>query len=231
MKLASPQNTGMLGRWETPLAMLPGRCLTSLTLLPSSYSIFPVRGQPDLDREYRHPRTRQDKSSKNRTPAKRPTPGADDSSGAPHRRPTDDWHGLPPLEDLIHGVELFTRYYLQLGFIPKDHYVKRLRNDLRSTSLFLLVSILSISARLSPAFRLRYGGGAQAALHFMERASAVAAKEVHQEPTLERCQAFLLLSIAQQGNAERNKSYVSGIRSTMLLMPPLIQFSDAPRPS
>lgn len=120
----------------------------------------------------------------------------------------DDWHDLPPLADLVDGVNRFTRYYFQLGFIPKQQYLARLRNDHHSVNLFLLLAILSISARLSPSLRARYGTGVRAAEFFMGRASDMAIGEVYQEPTLERCQAFYLLSIAQQGSGLRNKSYV-----------------------
>lgn len=125
------------------------------------------------------------------------------------QRQADSWDGLPPLEDLIDGVNRFTKNYFQLGFVPKELYPDRLRKDHRSTSLFLLLSILSISGRMSPAFIARYGTGVKAAEYFMDRASLIANEEVYQEPTLERCQAFYLLSIAQQGSGLRNKSYVS----------------------
>lgn len=106
-------------------------------------------------------------------------------------------------------MRLLSQQYFQLGFIPKEQYLDRLAKDLRSTSLFLLMSILSISARLSPALKLRYGNGVKAAEYFTERASSKANEEVYQLPTLERCQAFFLLSIAQQSSGDRNKSYVS----------------------
>lgn len=169
----------------------------------SIHSIFPVRGQPDSDRDYRHPRTRADKAAKQSVVKVRAVAR---TSAAPSS--VDDWENLPPLGDLIDGVHRFTRYYFQLGFIAKQQFPDRLRRDHRSINLFLLMSILSISARLSPALRDRYGSGVKAAEHFMERASETAVGEVYQEPTLERCQAFYLLSIAQQGSGLKNKSYV-----------------------
>ena len=126
-----------------------------------------------------------------------------------HRYQADSWDTMPPMDEIIDGVNRFTRQYFQLGFTLKKQYPERLRRDRHSTSLFLLLAILSISARLSPPLRLRYGGRVQAAEYFMERAGLVAEEEVYQEPTLERCQAFYLLSIAQQGSGLRNKSYVS----------------------
>lgn len=120
----------------------------------------------------------------------------------------DQWDYLPPLPDIIDAVNQFTRNYFQLGFIPKQAFSERLRSDHRSISVFLLLSILSISARFTPSLVDRYGGGMKAAETFMDRASAVALSELYQTPTLERCQAFYLLSIAQQGNGYKNKSYV-----------------------
>jgi hypothetical protein len=113
------------------------------------------------------------------------------------------------LDDLLDGVHRFTGQYVQLGFLPKERYPQRLREDLRSANLFLLLSILSISARLSPALIRRYGSSAEASRYFTDRASDVAVGEVYEMPTLERCQSFYLLSIAQQGSGEVNKSYVS----------------------
>lgn len=169
-----------------------------------------------MDRDYRHPRTRSDKVDKSTT-------GSTTGSAAKSRRSTtsgpsasprhlaDDWESLPPTQEIIDAVNLFTKQYFQLGFIPKEQYPERLRKNLRATSLFLLTSILSISARLSPALKLRYGNGVKAAGFFMGKASSIANEELYQEPTLERCQAFYLLSIAQQGSGERNSSYVSGV--------------------
>ncbi|KAG8420559.1 hypothetical protein J3459_010966 [Metarhizium acridum] len=187
--------------------------------IPAEECIFPVRGQPDLDREYRHPRTKADKSTRSGSTSSKPRRLNADGSPVTQQRQADNWENLPPLEELIDGVNLFTKQYFQLGFIPKEQYPERLRKDSRSTSLFLLMGILSISARLSPAFKLRYGTGVKAAEYFMERASLIAFEEVYQEPTLERCQAFYLLSIAQQGSGERNKSYINmGIAIRMAIL-------------
>ncbi|KAK7413347.1 hypothetical protein QQX98_007791 [Neonectria punicea] len=172
-------------------------------------SIFPVRGQPDNDREFRHPRMRADKTTR-RDPAK----VRRDILEAPVVRPpgqkvSDEWDRLPPLPDLIDGIHRFTHHYFQHGFIPKQEFPQRLQNDPRSVSVFLVVSILSISARLSPALAARYGSGLKAAEFFMERATSLAFGELYREPTLERCQGFYLLSIAQQGSGLRNMSYIN----------------------
>lgn len=115
---------------------------------------------------------------------------------------------MPPMPEIIEAVDRFTQRYFQLGFLPKRQYRDRLRKDRQSINMFLLLSILSISARLSPLMAKRYGTGMKASEFFMSRASDLAIGEVYEEPTLERCQAFYLLSIAQQGSGYNHKSYV-----------------------
>lgn len=123
--------------------------------------------------------------------------------------PIDEWDLLPPPLEVIEAVNIFTRHYFQLGFIPKKAFVERLRTNHQSVSVFLLLGLLSISARFTPLLIERYGTGVKAAEVFMERASAVARKELYKEPDLERCQGFYLLSIAQQGSGLKSQSAVS----------------------
>ncbi|KAK0656490.1 hypothetical protein B0T16DRAFT_38676 [Cercophora newfieldiana] len=188
--------------------------------LGASDCIFPVRGQPDHDRDYRHPRMRSEKSSK-RDPVKvrrdildapvirsptAPLPGV------PRPRVpkgADEWDLLPPLPEVIDSVNRFTRHYFQLGFIHKESFPERLRANHRSVSVFLLLSLLSVSARLTPSLVERYGGTVGAAEVFMERASHLALNELYRAPTLERCQAFYLLSISQQGSGLKYQSSIN----------------------
>ncbi|KAM7220089.1 hypothetical protein V8F06_004603 [Rhypophila decipiens] len=177
--------------------------------------VFPVRGQPDHDRDYRHPRMRAEKSNK-RDPVKvrREILDAPVQSPLPSAAPkfpkgVDEWDLLPPLPEIIEAVNKFTRHYFQLGFIPKQQFPERLRTNPRSVSVFYLLGILSVSARLTPSLVQRYGGGVNAAETFMERATSVALNELYKEPDLEKCQAFYLLSIAQQGSGMKNKSAVN----------------------
>lgn len=121
----------------------------------------------------------------------------------------DQWDYLPALPEIIEAVNQFTRNYFQLGFIPKQAFAERLATDHRSISVFLLLSILSISSRFTPSLVEHFGDGMKAADTFMERASAVALSELYETPSLERCQAFYLLSIAQQGSGLKNKSYIN----------------------
>lgn len=121
----------------------------------------------------------------------------------------DDWDLLPPLPEIIEAVNKFTRSYFQLGFIPKVLFPERLRTQHRSVSVFFLLGVLSISARLTPALVKRYGSAVRASETFMERAAAVALTEMYKDPSLERCQSFYLLSIAQQGSGLKHRSSVS----------------------
>ena len=182
-----------------------------------SSSVFPVRGQPDQDREYRHPRLRAEKQKKrDLTKVRReildaPGPLRSSLPTAPPAlaRGGDDWDLLPPLPEIIDAVNKFTGNYFQLGFIPKLLFPERLRTQHRSVSVFFLLGVLSISARLTPALVERYGSAVRASETFMERASALAQNELYKDPSLERCQAFYLLSIAQQGSGMKHKSSVS----------------------
>lgn len=180
-------------------------------------SIFPVRGQPDQDREYRHPRLRAEKQKRrDLTKVRREIlddPGSSRSSLSTAQpalaRLADDWGLLPPLPETIEAVKKFTSNYFQLGFIPKHLFPERLRTQHRSVSVLFLLGVLSISARLTPALVERYGSAVRASEVFMERASVLAQHEVYKDPSLERCQAFYLLSIAQQGSGMKHRSSVS----------------------
>lgn len=119
------------------------------------------------------------------------------------------WRQMPPLEYVIDAVERFTRYYFQLGFIPKYQFIQQLQSDCRSISVFLILSILSISARMTPSLVEMYGSSIKAAEHFMDRASQIVQYQTYTGATLEKCQAFYLLSIAQQGSGLQDASHVS----------------------
>ena len=121
----------------------------------------------------------------------------------------NEWELLPPLDEIIDSVNCFTRHYFQLGFIHKQSFVERLRVSPQSISVFFLLSLLSVSARLTPSLIARHEGGVKAAELYMERASSVALNELYRSPTLERCQSFYLLSIAQQGSGMKNKSSIN----------------------
>lgn len=176
--------------------------IRSDTLLDST---FLERGQPDHDRDFRHPRIRADRSARrDSTKVRREN---FDTPARPLDRHGDEWEQMPPLTEVIDGINQFTQHYFQLGFIPKVQFPQQLREDRQSVSLFLVVSILSISARLSPSLSTRYGNGIEASQFFMEHAVLMARDEIYRS-NLENCQAFYLLSIAQQGSGLKVESHV-----------------------
>ena len=120
---------------------------------------------------------------------------------------------MPPLPEVIDGVERFLSHYFQLGFLPRKTFPELLRRDHRAVDFFLLVSILGISARLSPVLSQRYGGGLEASKFFTRKASKLAHDGIYGPVSLERCQALYLLSIAQQGSGDIKNSRV---RSSIL---------------
>lgn len=76
--------------------------------------------------------------------------------------------------------------------------------------MFLLLSILSVSARFTASLVRRYGGAVKAAEVFMARAASLVPEEMY-KPTLERTQAFFLLGIAEWGNGDRDRSFVGAV--------------------
>jgi hypothetical protein len=89
--------------------------------------------------------------------------------------------------------------------------LERLARDRRSVSVFLLLSVLSISARFTPSLIRRYGTDGKAGEHFMKCARQLVGDEMY-EPTLDRAQAFFLLGIAEWGRGAKNRSSVSSLR-------------------
>lgn len=182
-------------------------------LIRYTLSIFPTRGQPDEDRDYRHPRVRSEKASR-RDPGKIRR----DILEAPVRpaalapkvfiKRGDQWDLLPSLPEIIDAVDNFVKHYFQLGFIPKALFRQRLETEHRKISPFFLLCILSISARLTPSLVDRHGTAVRAAEVYMEHASSVAMIELYQGPNIERCQSFYLLAIAEQGSAMNPNSSV-----------------------
>ncbi|KAF5660315.1 general repressor of transcription [Fusarium denticulatum] len=164
------------------------------------------RGQADHDRSQRRPRVPRKKTAKT---TRQDLGGLQRGSLAPGTL-SNGWDNLPPLPEIVDGINQFTRHYFQLGFIPKEQFPRRLLQDRTSVSVFLVVSILSISARLSRPLSRRYGSGMKASEFFMKRATEIALGEIFPtKNTLENCQAFYLLSIAQQGNGLKDESHTS----------------------
>lgn len=175
--------------------------------------VFPTRGDTDQDRSFRHPRLRAGKRPKSDKVKKEPpsSPRIPQNALVDYRPPKleNEWDLLPAVDTVVDGINTFTRNYYQLGFIPKKRFPKQVQDNPSSTSVFLLLSILAISSRFNKAMIEAYGDGLKAATEFMHKAQCLAIHELYQQPTLERCQAFYLLSIAEQGSGKSNTSYIS----------------------
>jgi hypothetical protein len=137
----------------------------------------------------------------------------------------NEWSLLPEVDIIKEGVGAFTLHYFQLGFIPKERFPLQIEQNPASVSVFLLLSLLSISARFNKKLQARYGDSHKAVDWFMKSAERLAISELYQQPTLERCQAFLLLSIAQQGCGMSNSSYVS-LHTKVHYSKPMLNFVD-----
>ncbi|KAH8662041.1 fungal-specific transcription factor domain-containing protein [Xylariales sp. PMI_506] len=184
--------------------------------------VFPSRGDPDEDRQFRHPRQRADKKSRGGDGPKIkreaiPSPGLQHAlAAAKPPKWEDEWSLLPDVDMIKEGIVDFTLHYFQLGFIPKQRFIAQLEHNPRSISAFLLLSMLSISARFNKHIQGPHGTSQRAVDYFTRSAESLAINELYQQPTLERCQAFLLLSIAQQGSGLTNSSYINmGIATRM----------------
>lgn len=116
---------------------------------------------------------------------------------------------LPPHEEIIQGCKVFTTSYFQLGFTPKTMFIESISRDdwEKSVSRFLIVCILGISARFTPALVRRYGGPSEATKIFMALAARMVPDEMY-TPSLERTQAFFLLAIVEWGNGDKDRSSI-----------------------
>lgn len=169
-------------------------------------SFYPGRGESTEDRQFRHPRQWADKKSNGKLPRMNKenavSPSLTTSSN------TLDWDDelgfLTDVEMVKEGVRDFTSHFFQLGFIAKDDFLVHVEEPGR-ISPFLLVSILSISTR----FKRNYEDAQKAVNFYLECAQKLALRELYLQPvTLERCQAFFLLSIAQHGMGQTSISNV-----------------------
>ena len=69
-------------------------------------------------------------------------------------------------------------------------FLERLGKEPDSVPTFLLLAILSVSARFTPSLVRRYGDEAKATEVFLKRAETMVPDEMY-KPTLERTQAFV----------------------------------------
>ncbi|KAI1614912.1 fungal-specific transcription factor domain-containing protein [Exophiala viscosa] len=195
--------------------------------------VFPRRGEPDFDRAYRHERSQKKGDSVRQSPeiterldyqrnidmhdpfftAIEPRVEETTSPQGPQTHDpssnassfTERWNLLPPFEEVVEGCEVFITSYFQLGFLPKTRFFERLRKKKEDVSVFLLLSILSISARFTPSLIRRYGNGQDATNAFLESAAGMVLDYMYQ-PSLETIQAFFLMSLAEWGKGDKDRS-------------------------
>ncbi|KAL1706778.1 hypothetical protein EV121DRAFT_289163 [Schizophyllum commune] len=166
---------------------------------------FPRRGEDSSDREYRTGRVRANPTTK--SARKRPYPEPEISVTPEPSVNLVKGSSLPPTPELIEACQAFMTSYFQLGFIPKSMFLERLSKEPDSVPVFLLLAILSVSARFTPSLVRRYGDGSKATEVFLKRAESMVPTEMY-KPTLERTQAFFILSTAEWGQADNDKSFM-----------------------
>ncbi|KIV77635.1 hypothetical protein PV11_09423 [Exophiala sideris] len=115
------------------------------------------------------------------------------------------WNLLPPLEEVVEGSQVFIRSYFQLGFLAKTRFFERLQKQREIISVFLLLGILSISARFTPSLIRRYGNGQNATNSFLQKAARMAVDHMY-KPSLEAIQSFFLISLAEWGKGDKDRS-------------------------
>ncbi|EXJ93805.1 hypothetical protein A1O1_02198 [Capronia coronata CBS 617.96] len=118
-----------------------------------------------------------------------------------------DWTLLPPFEEVVEGCKVFTLSYFQLGFLPKTNFFERLSQERDSISIFLLLSILSISARFTTRLVQRYGNGTKATDYFLHKAAAMVPDQMYR-PSLDAIQGFFLMSLAEWGKGDKHRSAI-----------------------
>ena len=117
------------------------------------------------------------------------------------------WEALLPLEEVIEGVRTLTTSYFQLGFLPKELVLEDLRRNQECVNVFLLLSILSVSARVTPSLVKRYGSGIDVTRVFLDQAACLVLEQMF-TPSLDSIQGFSLLSVAEWGNMDKNRSSI-----------------------
>ena len=141
----------------------------------------------------------------------------------------DIWSLLPPHEELIQGCRVFLTTCLQVGklslmltlgivaglqidfisgFIPKALFLEQMETDQDSVNVFLLLSMLGISARFTPELCDRFKGSKNASEFFLDIAHIMIADEMW-KTNLENAQAFFLLGMADWGRGDRERSAIN----------------------
>jgi len=92
------------------------------------------------------------------------------------------------------------------GFIPKSLFLEQMETNRESVNVFLLLSILGISARFTPELCERFQGCKNASEFFLDVAHILIAEEMW-NTSLENAQAFFLLGMAAVLRLHREETY------------------------
>ncbi|BGP46923.1 hypothetical protein JCM10450v2_002775 [Rhodotorula kratochvilovae] len=101
---------------------------------------------------------------------------------------------LPPLPLVVEGCESFFEGCFQLGFLHRPSFLHQLQTKPASVSPFLLLAMLSVSARFVSALVAKHGSPARASEVYAARAHDLVLVELA-DPSLERVQALYLLAL------------------------------------
>lgn len=108
----------------------------------------------------------------------------------------------------------FVSRFHQLGFLHRPTFLHELQTRTGAHSPFLLLAMLSVSARLTPSLLSYFGSIPEATNFFLSRTHAYLADGLA-APTLERVQALYILSLAEsaEGNSFRAQMILDLARS------------------
>ncbi|GAA5828315.1 hypothetical protein JCM11251_006192 [Rhodosporidiobolus azoricus] len=117
---------------------------------------------------------------------------------------------LPPLPLLLEGCEAYFSTYFQLSFLHRPSFVHKLSTTPEQISPFLLLAMLSVSARFAEGLVRRHGTPSGASAFYAEKAMNMVLGELV-SPTLERVQGLYMLAISDfgHGNAFRSRMFQS----------------------
>ena len=197
----------------------------------SQSCVFPRRGENDTDRKWRsrvqlRPRDLQSSSvdgqdgtihKPNQEDRGIRTTSYDDPLTRHQGLVNNECHDtFPASKEIIEACMIFTTSYFQLGFIPKTSFFERIERN--EVSNFLLLCILCLSARFTPCLVQRYGDAAKTTDRFITAALERVPREMY-NINLENVQALFLLSVAEWGNGDRDRSSIHmGIAVRMAAM-------------
>lgn len=102
------------------------------------------------------------------------------------------------------------------GFLPLALFVNRLERHPESISLFLLLAILTASARFTPPLVRRFGDASTATAFYEKEARNMIGEEML-KPSLPSCQAFYVLSVHQWGIHNGDEESAVGCTYTLPL--------------